>query len=96
MVNEVVLKRDFDNLKQVLEERIWINKQANAQDVNESGINMDINQRRVIIRMGSKSAHSASKGSCDKITVNCYVDAGGGVLPLMIIFRKYFHISYWC
>lgn len=40
--------------------------------------------------MGSRSAHSVSKGSCDKITVNCCVNAAGGVLPLMIIFRKYF------
>lgn len=40
--------------------------------------------------MGSRSAHSVSKGSCDKITVNCCVNAAGGVLPLMIIFKKYF------
>ena len=62
----------------------------NIFNVDESGINMELRQGKVIVKKGSKNFHSLSKGSRDHITVNCCVSAAGHVLAPMIIYEKSF------
>ena len=93
MANSVVIERHFKTLKRVLEENDLLNKRDKIFNTDESGINMDLRQGKVVVSRGSKQAHSQSKGSRDHITVNCAISLAGAALPPMIIFEKSFPSS---
>ena len=57
---------------------------------DESGINMDLRQGKVVVSHGYKQAHSQSKGSHNHITIDCTISTAGTALPPMIIFKKSF------
>ena len=65
-----------------------LNKHNKISD--ESGINTDWRQDKVVVFCGSKQAHSRSKGLRDHITINCAVSTAGTALPPTIIFKKAF------
>ena len=93
MTNSVIIEHHFKTLKRVLEENDLLNKHDKIFNTDESGINMDLRQGKVVVSHGSKQAHSQSKGSCDHITINCPISAAGAALPPMIIFEKSFPSS---
>ena len=90
MTNENVVKSHFNTLKKTLQENGLPDNAEKIFNLDESGINMELRQRKVIVKKGSKNVHSLSKGSRDYITVNCCVSAAGYVLPPMIIYEKSF------
>ena len=89
MTNRVVVERHFKTLKRVLENDL-LDKPGKIFNTDESGINMDLRQGKVMVSRGSKHAHSQPKVSRDHITINCAVSAAEAVLPPMIIFEKSF------
>ena len=91
MANSVIIERHFKTLKRVLEENDLLNKRDKIFNTDESGINVDLRQGRVVVSCGSKQAHFQSKGSRDHITVNCGISVAGAALPPVIIFEKSFH-----
>ena len=89
MTNRVVVERHFKTLKRVLENDL-LDEPDKIFNTDESGINMDLRQGKVMVSRGSKHAHSQPKVSRDHITINCAVSAAEAVLPPMIIFEKSF------
>ena len=61
---------------------------ATKFNTDESGINMELWQGKVVLSHGSKQAQSQSKSSNDHTIVNCAISTAGAVLPPMIIFEK--------
>ena len=90
MANENVVKSYFNTLKKTLQENGLLDNAEKIFNVDESGINMELRQGKVIVKKGSKNVHCLSKGSRDHITVNYCVSAAGHVLPPMIIYEKSF------
>ena len=90
MTNENVMINHFQTLKYLIVEHDLLGKPENLFNVDESGINMDIQQGKVVVTKGLKQVHSMSKGTRDHITVNCCVNANGKCIPPMIIFEKCF------
>ena len=89
MTNENVMMNHFQTLKDLLVEHDLLDKPENLFNVDESGINMDIRQGKVVVTKGLKQVHSMSKGTRDHITVNCCINANGKCIPPMI-FEKCF------
>ena len=96
MANSVIIEHHFKTLKRVLEENDLLNKRDKIFNTDESGINMDLRQGKVVVSHGSKQAHSQSKGSRDHITINCAISTAGATLLPMIIFKKSKIISVFC
>ena len=90
MTNENVMMNHFQTLKDLLVEHDLLGKPENLFDVDESGINMDIQQGKVVATKGLKQVHSMSKGTRDHIRVNSCINANGKSIPPMIIFEKCF------
>ena len=90
MANENAMMNHFQTLKDLLVEHDLLGKLEKLFHVDESGINMDIQQGKVVVTMGSNQAHSMSQGARDHITVNCCINANGECIPPMIIFEKCF------
>ena len=61
---------------------------ATKFNTDESGINMELRQGKVVVSHGSKQAQSQSKSSNNHTIVNCAISTAGAVLPPMIIFEK--------
>ena len=90
MANENVMMNHFQTLKDLLVEHDLLGKLEKLFHVDESGINMDIQQGKVVVTMGPNQAHSMSQEARDHITVNCCINANGECIPPMIIFEKCF------
>ena len=87
------VERHCKTLRRVLEENDLLNSHNKTFNTDESGINMDLREGKIVVSHGFKQAHSQSKGSCDHITVNCAISVAGAALPPMIIFEKSFPSS---
>ena len=57
MANSVVIEHHFKTLKRVLEENELRNKCNKIFNTDESSINMDLRQGKVVISRGSKGMH---------------------------------------
>ena len=90
MAKENVMINHFQILKDLLVEYHLLDKPEKLFNVDESGINMNIHQGKVVVTKGSKQVHSISKGTRDDLTVNCCVNANGECIPLILIFEKCF------
>ena len=90
MGNRIVVECHFKTPKRVLEENYLLTKHNKVFNTDESRINTDWRQDKVVVFCGSKQAHSQLKGLRDHITINCAVSTAGTVLPPTIIFKKGF------
>ena len=93
MANSVVVEHHFKLLKEYWKKRVLndlLDKRTKCFNTDESGINMDLRQGKVVVSRGSKQAHSQSKGSHDHITVDCAISTAETALPPLIIFKKSF------
>ena len=90
MANRIVIEHYFKTLKRLLEENDLLDNLDKIFNTDESGINMNLRQGKVVVSRGSKQAHSESKGLHDQITVNHAVSSAGTPLSPMIIFKKAF------
>ena len=70
MTNRIVTEHYFKTLKRLLEENDLLDNLDKTFNTDESGININLRQGKVVVSHGSKQAHSESKGLHDHITVN--------------------------
>ena len=89
MGNKIVVECHFKTPKRVLEENHLLNKCNKIFNMDESRINTDWRQDKIVGFCGSKQAHSQSKGLHDHI-INCAVSTVETALPPTIIFKKAF------
>ena len=85
-----VMHNHFDQLKQVLENNDLLDKPSHIFNVDETGVDMDSLNGKVVVDRNTKHAYQESRGEREHITANVCCSASGLVLPPMIIFERCF------
>ena len=90
MSKRSVMNKHFDQLKEVLADSDLLDKPSHISNVDETGIEMDSLNGKVVVDRNTKHAYQESRGEREHITANVCCSASGLVLPPMIIFERCF------
>ena len=93
MCNKTDLNQHFDLLEKELKDKDLINKPHLIFNVDETGINLDARNGKVVVARNTRHPYAESKGMRDHITVNICCSAAGQKLPPFIIFERLFPSS---
>ena len=77
MCNETDLNQHFDLLEKELKDKDLINKLHLIFNVDETGINLDARNGKVVVARNTRHPYAESKGMRDHITVNICCSAAG-------------------
>lgn len=90
MSTKSVINKHFALLRETLLKCDLLDKPSHIFNVDETGMEMDKSNRRIVVDRNSKHAYQESVGDREHITVNVCCSASGLILPPMIIFEKCF------
>lgn len=90
MAKKSIVASHFDKLEALLEENGLSKKSSHIFNVDESGMEMDAAEGKVVVDRTSKNAYQETGGAREHITTNVCCSASGQILPPMIIFKTSF------
>ena len=67
-----------------------VDKPTRIFNVDESGLNLELQKGKVVVPRCAKHSYSQAKGGRDHITVQCCISASGQVIPPLLIYEKSF------
>lgn len=90
MSKKSTMDKHFDLLKEVLIKSDLLDKPSHIFNVDETGMEMDALNGKVVVDRNTRHAYQESRGDREHITVNVCCSASALILPPMIIFAKCF------